>query len=171
MPRQSSAKSGQAMIETVLAVLVIAFLFFVLFRLSYMLTSKILLEHAAMRVARARTVGLNDFMCEKAGRVAVIPVAGQRLWPAEEDEFDFAMELARIPIYMGTPNAAVANGVLEYEGWKTMHIDPGTGRKSRVSMSFSPLGDEDGEWMGRLNLEGKASIEENYQLYMDDQGR
>ncbi len=41
------------MIETVLAVLFISFAFVVLFRLSYMLTGKILLEHASMRVARA----------------------------------------------------------------------------------------------------------------------
>ena len=64
------------MIETVLAVLIITFLFLTLFKLSYMLTGKILLEHAAMRVARARTVGVHDVMCLKAARVAGIRVAG-----------------------------------------------------------------------------------------------
>ena len=67
---------GQAMVETVLAVLIISFLFLALFKLSHMLTGKIMLEHAAMRVARARAVGMNEFMCLKAARVAVIPVAG-----------------------------------------------------------------------------------------------
>ena len=64
-------RSGQAMIETVLAVLIITFVFLGLFKLSHMLTGKIMLEHAAMRVARARAVGFNDFMCVKTARAAV----------------------------------------------------------------------------------------------------
>ena len=74
-------RRGQAMVETVLAVLIVSAVFFGLFRLSRLLAGKILLEHAAMRVARARAVGFNDFMCRKAARVSVIPVAGKRLWP------------------------------------------------------------------------------------------
>ena len=64
------------MVETVIAVLAITFIFLALFSLSHILTGKILVQHAAMRVARARAVGFNDFMCEKTARVAVIPVAG-----------------------------------------------------------------------------------------------
>ena len=56
-------RRGQAMVETLLAVLVITGLFLALFKLSHMLTGKIMLEHAAMRVARARAVGMNEFMC------------------------------------------------------------------------------------------------------------
>lgn len=153
------AASGQAMIETVLAVLVVTFLFLALFRLSHMLTGKIMLEHAAMRSARARAVGLNDFMCRKSARVAMIPVAGKRLWP-EGEEFDYEMELARVPIYMGTPNGAVANGVLEYEGWHRLSVDPGGGFDSRVRLN--------NDW---FDLKGEASVEKNYQLYLEDQGR
>lgn len=160
-PRAVTVKAapGQAMIETVLAVLFVTFLFMVLFRLSHMLTGKIMLEHAAMRSARARAVGFNDFMCQKAARVAMIPVAGRRLWP-EGDEFDYRMELARVPIYMGTPNGAVANGVLEYEGWRRLCVKPGGGFDSRVRLK--------NDW---FDLEGKASIEKNHQLYLEDQGR
>ena len=160
-PRATTVKAvpGQAMIETVLAVVIVTCLFLVLFRLSQMLTGKIMLEHAAMRSARARTVGFNDFMCKKAARVAMIPVAGKRLWP-EGDEFDYSMELARSPIYMGTPKGAVANGVLEYEAWHSLKIEPGGGYNSRVSLK--------NEW---FDLEGEATIEKNYQLYLTDQGR
>ncbi len=147
------------MVETVIAVLVVTSIFLVLFRLSHMLTGKILLEHAAMRVARARAVGLNDFMCEKAARVAVIPVAGKRLWP-EGDEFDWSMELSRVPIYMGTPDGAVARGVLEYEGWKTLSVVPGDGTAAEVSMRT--------DWF-RLN--GKAGVGRDYSLYMNEGGR
>ena len=147
------------MVETVLAVVFATFLFLVLFRLSHMLTGKILLEHAAMRVARARAVGLNDFMCEKSARVAVIPVAGKRLWP-EGDEFDWSMELSRVPIYMGTPDGAVARGVLEYEGWKTLSVLPGDGTAAEVSMRT--------DW---FRLGGKARVSSDYSLYMSEGGR
>lgn len=152
-------RGGQAMVETVIAVLIVTFAFLALFRLSQLLTGKIMLEHAAMRVARARVVGFNDFMCRKAARVAVIPAAGRRLWPADGEEFDSSMELARISIYMNTPNGAVANGVMEYDGWRKMKVDPGTGDGSRVSMET--------DW---FDLEGEAGIKGNYLLYMNDHG-
>ena len=60
------------MVETVLAVLAVSFLFLALFRLSCLLTGKVVLQHAAMRVARARSVGFNDYMCRKSARVAAI---------------------------------------------------------------------------------------------------
>lgn len=147
------------MIETVIAVLVVTFVFLALFKLSQMLTGKIMLEHAAMRVARARAVGFNDFMCRKAARVASIPAAGRRTWPEGEDTLDSSMELARVSIYMNTPDGAVAAGVLEYEGWKTLAVDPGKGDPSRVSMRT--------DW---FDLGGEAGIRSNYRLYMNDAG-
>ena len=157
--RPVRAKSGQAMVETVLAVLVITFVFLALFKLSHMLTGKILLEHAAMRVARARAVGFNEFMCVKAARVSVIPVAGRCLWP-EDGRNDRARELANVAIYMGTPDAAVARGVLEYEGWERLAVDPGDGTDVSVSMET--------DW---FDLSGQAGVEDNFRLYMNDQGR
>lgn len=147
-------KRGQAMLETVIAVFAVSLLFFLLFSLSQMLTRKILLEHAAMRVARARTVGLNDFMCEKAARVAMIPVSGRRLWP-EGDELDWNMEIARVPDYLYSEDGARARGVLEYEKWSELKVSPGDGRDSRVTFE---------------NLEGRAGIESNASFYMTDMG-
>lgn len=150
------------MIETVLAVLVITCTFLALFKLSQMLMGKILLEHAAMRVARARLVGLNDFMCLKAARVAVIPVAGERLWPEGDDEFDWAMENARAKTYMETGSGAIARGVLEYEGWKRLRVEPGNGDEARTYLK--------NDW---FDLRGKAAIDpaENFTFYMNNEGR
>ena len=153
------------MIETVLAVLIITFLFLALFRLSHMLTGKVLLEHAAMRVARARSVGLNEFMCRKAARVAVIPVAGERIWPTGGDAIDWPMELARVPDYMFSENEARARAILEYEGWDRLEVSPGDGRDARVALGFSLF---DGTFT--YDLEGRAGIEANATLYMNDQG-
>lgn len=153
------------MIETVIAVLVISLLFLSLFKLSYMLTGKVLLEHAAMRVARARAVGLNDYLCRKAARVATIPIAGRRLWP-EGDELDDSMELARTAIYMATPDESVARGVLEYEGWGWLTVTPGDGGDSKVEQAFDLF---DGTM--KFSLEGEAGVERNWQLYMNGGGR
>ncbi|MBO7721291.1 MAG: pilus assembly protein [Kiritimatiellae bacterium] len=158
----SRSKKGQAAVETVLAVLLVSFVFVVLFQLSRALTGKIMLEHAAMRVARARAVGFNDFMCLKSARVAVIPVAGERLWPDEKD-FGEARELARIRTYMESPDEARARGLLEYEGWRRMTVDAGDGGMSFVRMT--------GEWFpltgGSFSLEGKAGIEDGCSYYLE----
>jgi len=158
------------MIETVIAVLIVTSVFLVLYRLSYMLTGKILLEHAAMRVARARSVAMNEFMCRKTARVAVIPVAGKRLWP-EGDELDWTMERARVPIYLGTANEAIARGVLEYDGWRRLSVEPGDGTDVRLSLGFSLFGDDGDAGSETFSLEGEAGVESNYKLYLNDQGR
>lgn len=158
-------RHGQAMIETVIAVVIISFAFLALFRLSHMLTAKVLLEHAAMRVARARTVGLNEYMCTKAARVAVIPVAGERLWPRGEDAIDWSMELSRLPDYMFSENDAYARAILDYEGWHRLRVNPGDGRNARVALGFSLF---DGTF--EYDLEGRAGVEANATLYMNDQG-
>ena len=158
-------RRGQAMLETVLAVLVITFVFLALFKLSHLLTGKILLEHAAMRVARARAVGLNEFMCQKIARVVTIPVAGRRLWPTDED-FDDDWERARLRIYMQTRDAAIARGVLEYEGWDRLDVDPGRGVPSLTAMHFDLF-----EGTMDFELEGRAEVNEDYAFYLTDQGR
>jgi len=147
------SRPGQAMLETVIAVLIVTSVFLCLFKLSQLLTRKILLEHAAMRVARARTVGMNDFMCQKAARVAIIPIAGARTWPV--GAIGAAAERARIGIYMLTDNPAKANGVLEYADWHELTVEAGDGTSSRV------------EFKG---LEGRAGIEPNHPLYLFDSG-
>ena len=158
-------RRGQAMVETVLAVLIVSFAFMALFRLSYLLTGKILLQHAAMRVARARAVGFNDYMCLKSARVAVLPISGERLWPAGDD-LDAALELARIPEYLGSENEAYARGILEYARWSDLVVEPGDGQDSTVAMGFDLF---DGAWT--FDLEGEAGVEANHTYYMNDAGR
>ena len=150
------------MLETTLAVVFVSFLFLALFKLSSMLTDKILLEHAAMRVARARTVGFNDYMCRKSARVAVIPVAGRRTWPEASDDWSDDYELGRIGAYMASENDAYARGILDYEKWSTLATDPGDGTDSSVKMGFDLF---DGEV--KFDLEGEAGVEENYSHYLN----
>ena len=151
-------RRGQAMVETLLAVLVITALFFALFRLSRMLTGKIMLEHAAMRVARARAIGMNGFMCLKAARVSVIPVAGRRLRPDENDERENISETALARMYMRTPDASYADGLLRYEGWDRLSVHPGSGGASHTEMRT--------DW---FRLRGEAEVDA-FPVYMNDMG-
>ena len=145
------------MIETVMAVLVIVFVFLALFKLSQMLTGKIMLEHAAMRVARARAVGMNEFMCLKAGRVSVIPVAGERLRPGKDDVRKAVSETALARMYMRTPDSSYADGLLRYENWDKFAIDIG-GDITRTSMQT--------DW---FNLKGEAEVD-RFPDYLNDMG-
>ena len=153
-----AARPGQAMIETVLAVLVITFLFLTLFKLSQMLTGKIMLQHAAMRVARARAVGMNEFMCIKAARVSVIPAAGERLKPGKDDERGQMSETALARMYMRTPDSSYADGLLQYRNWENLSVHPGHGGASSTEMET--------DW---FKLEGEAEVD-TFPVYMNDLG-
>ena len=91
------SKRGQAMVESVVAVLVIAAALLGAVHLARIVLAKATLSHAAARVARARAVGMNDFMCVKIARASAIGVSGARLWPEQ-----VASEKALVPLYLET---------------------------------------------------------------------
>lgn len=155
-------RRGQAMVETVLAVLVIMLIFFGAYQLSRMVAARTLLDHAAARAARAKAVGFNDFMCEKSARVAMIPVAGERLWP---EEAGFA-EVARVPIYLTAEDWPRAQAVLDYEHWHTMDFNV------RSEAGLSPVA-ESSIYLSTpdFDMEGRARVESHFPFYMNDQGR
>lgn len=167
-------RRGQAMVETMLAVVFVTFILFGLFQLSHLLTARILLDHAAARAARARAVGFNDFMCLKSARVAVIPVAGKMVWPDDGEPF---AEASRIPDYLSAENEPLARGILEYERWQTMDVavESGGGVSPTVESAigldiprFFGYGDGD---ENPIRMEGAAEMESHFPLYMNDQGR
>jgi len=155
-------RRAQAMIETVLAVFFLTALFLALMQLSRMAQARIMLDHAAARAARAKAVGFNDFMCVKSARVAMIPVAGERVWPLEGD-WD---EVARVPVYLESEDEAHALGILEYENWRTtsIDVDSGGGPGAKVRAEVLMATDE-------FRMDGMAEVESHYPLYMYDQGR
>lgn len=165
-------RRGQAMLETALAVLFITILFLGVFQIAHMVTTKILLDHAAARAARAKAVGFNEWMCLKSARVAMIPVAGRRLWPVDGEY----REASLVPIYMTTEHESMARGILEYERWGSMDVDVDSGLglnaavKSSVSLDiprFYSQGDEESD---TIEIRGESEIESHYPLYMNDQG-
>ncbi len=158
------------MLETVLAVLFITLVFLLVFQVAHMVTSKILLDHAAARAARARAVGFNDWMCLKSARVAMIPVAGKCTWPGGTP----ADEASLIPIYMTTENESMADGILEYKRWETMdfYVSSGIGNEveSSVAIDVPRFYSRGGEDADTVEITGEAKIESHFPLYMYDQG-
>lgn len=146
------------MVETLLAVLILTSVFFALHGLSRLLTGKIMVEHAAMRVARARAVGCNEFMCLKAARVAVIPVAGRRLRPGPDDERTDINEPALARMYMRTPDSSYADGLLRYENWDKFEEHPGNGGVSTTLLRT--------DW---CDLRGEAIVD-SFPTYLNDGG-
>jgi hypothetical protein len=142
-------KSGQAMVETLIIMLVTLLLLFGLLQVSHAFAGREILRHSAARAARARTVGFNYWMCEKVMRVAAIPTAGKMIEPQVQGHFDSALanavankkggglwdwslgsipisergqlEAARIPDYLGSENNERAEYILDYEGWDNIH--------------------------------------------------
>ena len=137
-------QAGQAMIESVVIMLVICLLFFGLFQLAHGFANREILRHAAARAARARTVGFNGWMVTKVMRAAAIPNAGRMLQPVETfvdaplrqavdtlgpgalwdwalaatpDNARATFERARIPDYLASENSARASYILDYERW------------------------------------------------------
>lgn len=154
-------KRAQAMVETLIAVLVIMLIFTSAFTLSRKLAARTLLDYGAARAARAKAVGFNDFMCRKSARAAIIPVAGKRLWP-EDSGID---EVARVPIYLASENPPRANAILEYEYWHSTDIDV------RSGMGIAPVAEARLEMAtGEFEVEGNAKVESHFPFYMHDAG-
>jgi len=132
------SRAGQAYLESILVVFVLLLLLFGFLQTALLYGGRDVLHHAASRAARARAVGFNDWMAEKAARVAAIPVSGHLLEGVDDaDDADLAdgtaaYELARIPGYLAAENRERAGYVLDYEEWRR-----GSLRFSESGGSFS----------------------------------
>lgn len=141
---------GQAMIESVLVIILACFCFLAIFQYANLFAAKAILAHAATRAARTRAVGFNHWMVEKSARVAAIPACGKRLIP-ESTGVDSAitaalsqnrvgaiwdlaltsstrspgtqLEVARLSDYMDSDNSPTASNILDYELWDSLTVD------------------------------------------------
>jgi hypothetical protein len=159
MSRLTVKRNGQAMLETVLAVLCIAVVFLFLFHLTQVCLTKVLITHSCARAARARSVGFNDFMCLKSARVSVIPVSGARLWPEEEID-----EVGRLPDYLASQDGAHARGILEYEFWPNFNVEVSRGFGDKITARAIIIRQDS------MTVKGASEIESHYPLYLYDSG-
>lgn len=139
---------GQAMIETVVVLLAICFLFLALVQLVQIYNTRLVLQHAASRAARARTVGFHSDYVRRVIDVATIPVAGKRLTPTDTSGGGTGLPLADpirawdqalrnpagsvdtlerelIPEYLGCEWTSQARGMLDYANWRRIGASAG----------------------------------------------
>jgi hypothetical protein len=156
-------RCGQSLIEACMVIALICLIFLGVFQVSQLAAAREILNHAAARGARARTVGFNSWMVEKSIRVAAIPNAGRVLEPdyvnrnlalqgqvrtmrpgamwsailASTPASELSIiERSRIPLYMGSENQWQAQGLLDYDDWSSVNAwqtSQGGGQNSIVS--------------------------------------
>lgn len=113
-------KRGQTMVESTLALIVILLVFLALFNLSDLIRAKLLVENAAVKCARARAVGYNDFMLRKIARLATMPVAGECFTASDSGSgtASYAERRYRIGDYLMSDYETQANAILDFDYWR-----------------------------------------------------
>lgn len=82
MRDRSRHKQGSAIVESCIVMALLCLVLFGILQVSYIVASRNVLNYAAVATARARSVGLNDFMLMKVSHYASIPTAGPLTAPA-----------------------------------------------------------------------------------------
>lgn len=157
----------------------VCLVFFGVFQISQLFAAQEVLDYAAGRGARARTVGFNQFMVFKTIRVGSIPNAGRLVNPVYQGgpAREHALETARIPLYLGGENQGRLRSILDYDSWDTIQdrrsFSIGDGTLSQTVGQEVPLkypmhrafyaGDS-------MPMEGASCLDEHYTLYLDDWG-
>jgi hypothetical protein len=172
-------RSGETIIESCIVIAIICLVFMGFFQLSQFYVAQEILHYASGRVARAQTVGFNDFMIRKVMRIATIANAGGMLVPeppgnpAEQRN----IERGRIPLYLLEGNPGRVSGILDYEDWDRIgyafsgSFEDAAVLKTEVyqafpirffSKVFHAFYDKD-----YIPMRGKAYMENHWQLYLN----
>ena len=170
-------RKGQAMVETILVLFFLFLAFYVVFQFADNLRARLLVDYAASRVARARTVGMNDYMLEKTAHVATMAAAGECLTRTDGDGRLSTRELVgRSADYLACWQPAQARQTLDFELWQGGRTQVSCTRSGprlnarvvQLRPQFFSLGsllsgappDDDGETNARIA--GEYGIEAHY---------
>ncbi len=159
--RVGQRHAGQAMLESLVVLLVLLAGFFFFYDFSYGVVTRLLLNHATARVARADAVGFNEFHRAKTLRVGLIPVSGRRTVPdGDRVVAGAAGELALVRTFLQSEDWADANGILVYDRWSRLtHRVRRRNDLCEVTTSFSVP--EQMPWkLGRLFGVARVSAED-----------
>ena len=179
-------RAGQAMVETIIALLFVLFAFLAVFQYADNLRTKLLLNYAAFRCARARTVGYNDYKVLKMTRLATMAAAGECLVADDRGQtLSTGGMCARMKTYLGCRFDGAAQNVLDFDYWRNGRTPAPVCRLSgnrlivtteqRRPQFFdvfaffgggkSVFNPEDEDRPVR-NLQGEAAIEAHYPAYL-----
>lgn len=111
-------RRAQAMVESMLSLVVILFVFLVLFNLADDTRTKLLAETAAAKCARARAVGYNDFQLRKIARLALMPASGRCLTEDSSRIISYSERVNRIGPYLNSEYETQSAAILDFDGWR-----------------------------------------------------
>ncbi|MGN0847222.1 MAG: hypothetical protein ACI4RA_07550 [Kiritimatiellia bacterium] len=174
-----TARAGQAMIETIVVLFFTCLVFFAVYEYASLLTARTVLDYAAARAARARTVGFNDFMVTKTVRVATLSTAGRCLTQDDDGgELSTGALVSRMGSYLESEYEADVRGILDFELWEGDKLgwtcsEPG-GPASALTMRVwqrrplygASFAEESGGEAPLHSLESVAEIEGHYPFYL-----
>ncbi len=158
--RHRSARAGQSLIESLLVIALLSLVFWGAFQLSQLQAAKAVLSYAAAAGARARAVGLDDFMVYKVIHAAAIPNAGPMVTPDQPEGSaggavwgDYTpgqawarglysrpgspqldLERSRIPLFLGSQRWGEMAAILDYERWDDVDYGQGAAPAELVRM-------------------------------------
>lgn len=174
----TTGRAGQAVIESCVVMGLLCLLLMGLFQLARLYVAEDILNYAAARGVRCRSVGLNDFMLYKTIRVGAIPNAGRMTYPVVEGgpPAQRSVERPLIPLYLETLYSDRLSAILDYEEWDSLHysmVEQGDPPMVHCwvsqsypirSVVFRAFYAQDS-----LRLSGEATMENHYPLYLDVQ--
>ena len=129
------------MVETTIALIFVLIVFLALFNLADLTRTKLLVENAAVKCARARAVGYNDFMLRKIARLATMPAAGRCLTPSDDGAGTLSRSdrYRRIGDYLMSEYEEQADAILDFGlfdfGVLTGAVNPDADSRATISAS------------------------------------
>ena len=160
------------MVETVVVMFVLCLVFFLVYEYANLLTAHTVVNYAAARAARARTVGFNDFMVTKTVRVATASVAGKcRSHNDAGGDLSTGTLVSRMGSYLEAEHEGYTKGILDFELWDSDKLgwtadEPG-GENAELTVRVwqrRPLYESDSDELREVR--GEAGIESHYPLYL-----
>ncbi len=171
---RSGRRKGQAMVETVVVMFVLCLVFFLVYEYANLLVAHTVVNYAAARAARARTVGFNDFMITKTVRVATASVAGKcRSQDGKGSALSTGALVSRMGSYLESEWEADTKGILDFDLWDSDKLgwsadEPG-GENAELTIHVwqrRPLYDTGDDAEDLHEVRGEAGIESHYPLYL-----
>lgn len=173
-------RRGHTMVEATIAMIVILIVFLALFNLADLIRAKLLVENAAVKCARARAVGYNDFMLRKIARLATMPVAGECLTVANsgDGKASYSDRVYRIGEYLMSDYEEQANAILDFAYWRnggtSVSASDGTPSVSATTTQLRPrlfdfgvmAGGERMDENDRAKISATATVETHYTDYL-----
>ncbi len=173
-------KRGQATVESIIVLIAILIVFLTVLNLGDYVRARILVENAAIKCARARAVGYNDFMLRKIARLATMPVAGECKIAGDDGSprLSYGERYSRISSYLMSDYEAQADAILDFEHWRegNTSVEASVGnaaatatvtqRRPRLFDISLLVGGDRPDDDARDSVSATATVESHYPFYL-----